>query len=499
MRLSLVRRRDQFLRARASAHSPCSLRLPLDGVSVSMSASAARAVPAVEPAHSAGRSTKSANSPDWAQPLLSQLPEPTGCLSFVTDGVGVVGWGSWATLRMTGRDAARQIEAWFAVQVEVIRGIDATADPICFVSLGFAPSDESVAVIPAVAVTRDEFSTRVTGPGRPISTTPLVAHGDEPRPSLRTPPGSLPGSLTMPTPMPIAAPGQVSYADSDLSATEFMTAVAQVVARIRAGEAEKVVLAHGLTAFTEFPVDERFLLQHLAERYPSCSVFAVDGLLGASPEMLIRRRGRSITSRVLAGTAWPDRAHDAAGSTQADPPLSAGSAEPASTHDVAIDLLASAKDLEEHMFAVRSVAEVLGPLTAHLDVPDGPSTLELANLTHLATDISGTLNATDPAPSALALAAALHPTAAVGGTPTDVATALIAELEPAPRGRYAAPVGWINARGDGDFAIALRCALVESTSVTMVSGCGIVADSDPASEAREAQVKMLPIRDALEG
>ena len=129
-------------------------------------------------------------------------------------------------------------------------------------------------------------------------------------------------------------------------------------------------------------------------------------------------------------------------------------------------------------------------------MPDRPTPLELANLTHLSTDITGRLG--EIAPTALELAARLHPTAAVGGSPTPVARQVIRELEPMNRGRYAAPVGWIDGRGDGEFAIALRCAQVDGRTVRLLAGCGIVADSDPETEAREAQIKMVPIRHALE-
>jgi menaquinone-specific isochorismate synthase len=158
--------------------------------------------------------------------------------------------------------------------------------------------------------------------------------------------------------------------------------------------------------------------------------------------------------------------------------------------------MVSQKDLAEHAFAVESVARTLRGLVSDLDVPSSPHPLQLANLTHLATDISGTLAADGP--SALELAALLHPTAAVGGTPTHIARQVIRELEPAPRGRYAAPVGWLSASGDGEFAIALRCASISGHTVRMIAGCGIVAGSDADAEAREAQIKMIPIRDALE-
>jgi menaquinone-specific isochorismate synthase len=163
---------------------------------------------------------------------------------------------------------------------------------------------------------------------------------------------------------------------------------------------------------------------------------------------------------------------------------------------VTADLMHSAKDVAEHAYAVRSVSEVLAAACDHLDVPARPAPLELANLTHLSTDITGRLG--DFAPTALELAARLHPTAAVGGSPTQAARQLIRELEPMNRGRYAAPVGWLDGRGDGEFAIALRCAQINGRTVRLMAGCGIVADSDPQTESREAQIKMIPIRDALE-
>jgi menaquinone-specific isochorismate synthase len=447
--------------------------------------------------------------------LLALLPRPVGGLSFVTGGEGawdgLVGWGEHASLRVTGADAATQISRWFRDQVAALDVTDTVtipgSGPVCFVSLGFAPTDESVAIIPQVVFGRRD--------GRSLVTT--IGTADP----------------AVPVPQPVTAPGQVRYSDTELSTTDFMAAVEVAVGRIRAGLAAKVVLAHGLTASTEFPVDERFLLTRLAARYPSCAIFAVDGLVGASPELLMRRCGRSVSSRVLAGTAWPERglAEDvvmpggssesaaggsygaaARGSGDAVPVRGAGNAaapvgapdaaaaDSAGMHRVAADLMASAKDLAEHRFAAESVARALEPLTSTLDVPPAPSVLELANLTHLATDISGELAAdAETAPTALDLAALLHPTAAVGGTPTAVATEMIAELERAPRARYAAPVGWLDTRGDGDFAIALRCAAVAGRSVTMTAGCGIVAESDPVTEAREAQIKMVPIRDALEG
>ncbi len=382
--------------------------------------------------------------------LVTAAPASTGTLCFLHNGDGLLGWGVHASTAVAGPGAAAAIKEWFDEQTAELAVADDVgipgSGPVAFVSLGFDDSDISVAVIPALLLGRRDgvtFSTVIGAPG-----------------------------LT--TPSPIRPPGRISYSDASLSVAGFTSAVAVATARIAAGELEKVVLAHDLAATTENEVDERFLLRELAWAYPSCFTYSVDGLVGASPEMLIRRIGGTLLSRVLAGTAWPEHAGEA----------------------VADGLMASRKDLSEHHFAVRSVARTLSTVADRLTVPEAPHPLALANLTHLATDITGTMPSAGP--DALTLAAILHPTAAVGGTPSEVALSVIRELEPLPRGRYAAPVGWLDTAGDGEFAIALRCAAVDGRSVRMMAGCGIVADSDPDTEAREAQVKMIPIRDALE-
>ena len=402
-----------------------------------------------------GTGSSPESSTDSSAALLSRLPRPTGSVCFVRGGDGLVGWGVHARYSTTGPGAAGRIQEWFDEVRAGLRVSDPIGEPgtgpLAFVSLGFDDSDVAVAVIPQVVVGHTAaggFVTRIGVPG----------------------PDPAAGSAAE----PVRSPGRISYADADLSVAGFTTAVAAATERIRRGELEKVVLAHDLVATAERPVDERLLLRRLAAAYPGCWTFDVEGLVGASPELLIRRQGRLIASRVLAGTAWPEHSDDA----------------------VAAGLLHSSKDVAEHAYAVRSVSEVLAPVCVELDVPARPAPLELANLTHLSTDITGRLG-TFP-PTALELAARLHPTAAVGGSPTDTARQVIRELEPMSRGRYAAPVGWVDGRGDGEFAIALRCAQVNGRSVRLLAGCGIVADSDPETEAREAQIKMIPVRDALE-
>ncbi|MCW2868150.1 MAG: isochorismate synthase, partial [Marmoricola sp.] len=191
-----------------------------------------------------------------------------------------------------------------------------------------------------------------------------------------------------------------------------------------------------------------------------------------------------VTSRVLAGTIrrTGDESRDAA---------------------LAGQLARSSKDLEEHEYAVRSVAEALAPYCSSTNVPEVPFVLHLPNVMHLATDVAGVVHdGPDGRPegqgaTVLELAAALHPSAAVGGTPTKVAVELIAEIEGMQRGRYAGPVGWMDAAGDGEFGIALRSAELTGPQVRLFAGCGVVASSDPASELAEAQAKFLPVRDAL--
>jgi menaquinone-specific isochorismate synthase len=249
------------------------------------------------------------------------------------------------------------------------------------------------------------------------------------------------------------------------------------VARINAGELEKVVLARDLVATGQQDVDVRWPLRRLAEGYPMCWTFHVDGLFGATPEMLVRRERGLVTSRVLAGTIrrTGDDAHDLG---------------------LAAALARSSKDLEEHEYAVRSVADALDPHCSSMNVPEAPFVLHLPNVMHLATDVAGVVHDAQTV-SSLQLAEALHPSAAVGGTPTATATDLISEIEGMDRGRYAGPVGWMDAAGDGEWGIALRSAEIAGPTVRLFAGCGIVGDSDPEAELAESQAKFVPVRDAL--
>jgi menaquinone-specific isochorismate synthase len=395
-------------------------------------------------------------------PLLDLLPDAHGT-AWVRRGEGLVGWGEAAVLRPSGPERFAEARAWWEdlARTAVVR--DEVAEPgsglVCFGSFAFADSPgDSVLVVPEVVVGRRGDVTWVTT----MSTAGITAH-----------PPLAPHHE-------VDEPQDVTFADGALSGTAWESVVAEAVRRINAGELEKVVLARDLVATAADDVDVRWPLRRLAQDYPMCWTFHVDGLFGATPEMLVRRERGLVTSRVLAGTIRRT------GDDDRDLALAA-------------TLARSSKDLEEHEYAVRSVAEALAPHCTSTNVPEAPFVLHLPNVMHLATDVAGVAGdpgTTDHA-SSLTLAEALHPSAAVGGTPTASATALISEIEGMDRGRYAGPVGWMDASGDGEWGIALRSAEVDGPRVRLFAGCGIVADSDPEAELAEAQAKFVPVRDAL--
>jgi menaquinone-specific isochorismate synthase len=390
---------------------------------------------------------------------LVRLLPPTDGLAWIRRGDGLVAGGEVIRAEF---DCIREAGLWweaYAARIDHSRDLPEVpgSGPLAFGSFVFDPehsTERSVLVVPEWIVGRRYGRSWLTRLGHR-----LPEQLDEPEPE------SAPHS-----------PGQVRYADGSMPGPAWESVVAQAVEHIRAGALEKVVLARDLIATAERPIDPRWLVGQLARAYQLCWTHLVDGLVGASPEMLVRRESGLVTSRVLAGTI--QRTADA----DMDRALA--------TH-----LSRSSKDLGEHEYAVASVAQALAPYCSGMNVPEAPYVLELPNVFHLATDVTAVAK---PGASSLALADALHPTAAVCGTPTDAARDLIREIENLDRGRYSGPVGWIDAQGDGEWAIALRCGRIEGNTAQLYAGCGVVADSDPESELTESIAKLVPMRDALE-
>jgi isochorismate synthase len=261
----------------------------------------------------------------------------------------------------------------------------------------------------------------------------------------------------------------------------FEEAVAAAVERIRAGDLEKVVLAREVTAEAPTAHDPGALFEALRELFPSCFCFC-DGspegaFLGASPELLARRRGAGVATVALAGSTRR-------------------SADPAVDDHLGEQLLHSAKDRSEHEIVARRIERTLRPRSVWVETDAEPVLIKVANIQHLATPIHAYF--ADPV-SALELAALLHPTPAVGGEPREASLELIDELEGMDRGWYAGPVGWMDAAEDGEFCVALRSALLRDRVAHLYAGGGIVADSDPAAELAETEIKLEALLPLLAG
>ncbi len=395
-----------------------------------------------------------------ATDLLSLLPDDSP-VSWLRRGEGLVGYGVAASIRTSGPTRFSDANKWWLETTGHADVEDLVLEPgtglVCFGAFAFSdePGD-SVLAVPSVIVGRRGDVAWLT----------TITVGE-------------PADVAVGPVAPPEAPGPVTFGDGALDGEKWMAVVADAVARINSGALEKVVLARDLVATTDGEIDVRWPLARLAAEYPMCWSFHVDGLFGATPELLVRRERGLVTSRVLAGTIR--RTND-------------------DEHDLALagTLARSSKDLEEHEYAVRSVAEALEPHCSSMNVPEAPFVLHLPNVMHLATDVAGVVHDAGEVTS-LQLVEALHPSAAVGGTPTPVAMALIDEIEGMDRGRYAGPVGWMDQDGDGEWGIALRSGELSGSTVRLFAGCGIVGDSDPAAELAESQAKFVPVRDALTG
>jgi menaquinone-specific isochorismate synthase len=378
--------------------------------------------------------------------------------SWIRGADGFIAFGTYKTHTVSGKKRFADASTWWKNELsrlEIKNNVHGVGTgPILFASFSFDENESSVLTIPEIVVAQKNGKSWITWIG---TTQPEITK------QIITPVGL-----------------NLTWIEGALSNEEWSAAVEKSVSKIKSGALEKVVLARDEVANSDKAIDPAALIQSLESEYPSTWLFLVDNLIGATPELLVRLSKSLVTSRVLAGTIRRT------GDEERDLAL-AGS------------LAKSSKDLEEHEYAVRSVAEALEPFASSTNVPDAPFVLHLPNVMHLATDVTGVINDSASKVDIFKLIAALHPSAAVCGTPTDAARNLISELESMNRARYAGPVGWIDAHGDGEMGIALRCGefSADQKSIRLFAGCGIVAGSSADQELAESQAKLLPMRSAL--
>lgn len=373
---------------------------------------------------------------------------------------GMIAVGETISFEILGQERFSRAHRWWRDLVansKVNDQVKATGTgAFAFASFGFrAQPTPSVLIVPRIVIGKTDGKNWIT-----------TSDGTDPNQALL--------ELKKPHLAP-TGPGAIEISGGSLPESTWGKIVDDLVARIDRGDIDKVVLARDLVVKTQNEIDVRYIVENLANTFPDCWTYYIDGLVGATPEMLLRKRGNEIISRVLAGTITQNKDADNNEILQAK-------------------LLTSDKDQHEHDYAVQSVSAALAVHCTDLFVPQSPTVLQLANVAHLSTEVTAVVADNSPA---LVLAGSLHPTAAVCGTPTERARDLIAEVEGMDRGRYAGPVGWIDGNGDGDLGLAIRCAQVGTNSLRLYAGCGVVAGSTSESEIAESAAKFKAILNAL--
>lgn len=374
---------------------------------------------------------------------------------FTRGSAGLAGRGEAMRLGWSpgGDGPARVTAALDAIEVDDEVGRPGSG-PVGFATLPFDPGKPGEIVVPRLVIGRAEDGTRWL--------------------TTIDPPGRAPLDLLAP-----AAPvddGRRFEVVAGRSPAAWCDAVARATGEIRAGGLDKVVLAREVTVTADRPIDPAVVLARLRTAFPGCWLSAVDGVVGASPELLVARHGDVVRSHPLAGTT-------------------ARGGDPTADARLAARLLASTKNRTEHQITIDEVHETLLPWCSYLDAEAEPSIVAVANVQHLGTLVEGRLS--DPAPSVLELVQALHPTPAVCGRPREPALRLIARLEEMDRGPYAGPVGWVDGRGNGEWAVNIRGAAIVGPTARLRAGNGIVADSDPRTELAETQAKLQALLGVL--
>jgi menaquinone-specific isochorismate synthase len=376
--------------------------------------------------------------------------------AFLSDKQGLIGWGEALRLEASGPNRILDLDAQWRELVsnaEVTNEVNLSGSGlICFGSIAFSDKSlsTSILVIPNVIVGKQDEKLWLT-----------TVNIDEAKALELI---SFDSTFTSAT----FEPGQITP-------DQYILNVERAVEEIAAKNIEKVVLARDLKASVSESFNINPVLRKLEKKFDSCYIYSVDGLFGASPELLVKVERQQFSARVLAGTAG--RGTD-----------------PGVDQAIGAALFDSPKNRSEHKFAIDSLVSSLEQFTDQIEVDDKPFSIALPNLWHLASDVRALLNSDA---SSLQVVNALHPSAAVAGTPRDKALEVIEAIESVDRGRYAGPVGWLGADGDGVWAIALRGAQLEHSVLTAFAGCGIVAESDAQAELAEAVLKFKPIVDAL--
>ena len=380
--------------------------------------------------------------------------------AFLTQGEGLIGFGEELRLEASGPNRIDDLNQAWQDLVKATEIEDELAIPgsglIAFGTIAFSDHSAatSVLVIPKVILGQRSGQLWIT----------LVNT-------------SLEEALTLISETKESEAEHLRFEAGQISTDQFKTNIANALTKIEEHSVEKVVLARDIVSNVTKDFDNPSALKYLAINFESCFTYSVDGLFGASPELLVKVSHSQVSARVLAGTAG--RGTD-----------------PGVDQAIGQALTSSQKNLDEHKYAIDSLVSALAELAENIDADETPFSLALPNLWHLASDVHAVLKADS---SSLQVVKALHPSAAVAGTPRDKALELIQEIEQLDRGRYAGPVGWIGADGDGAWAIALRGAQIDKTNslIRAFAGCGIVAGSTPDAELAETNLKFKPILDAL--
>jgi menaquinone-specific isochorismate synthase len=407
---------------------------------------------------------------------------------------GLVGYGELTRFNASGPERFLEADIWWRhliLEAEITDHVEIPGTgPVAFGSFAFSKMSPHVSrlIVPEMVVgIRDgrAWATQLTFDDAELTEAGVLAaldrwlSGGEPNGE-----DSAAGGSDVGLSPDALSPDGAYLSRGSLSETDWMQAVSNGVAEIRAGKLEKLVLARDVVANLPAGVNAAEVLRQLAARYRECWTYGVDGLVGATPEMLIQVEGRTAQARVLAGTLDRRDAEGVDGSPMA----------------YAERVLAgSEKQRHEHEIAIDSLTRQLAPFSEAMNSHSEPFILELPNVWHLASDVKAELaDIEGHVPTCLALINALHPTAAVCGTPTLVAGALIRKLEHLDRGPYAGPVGWLDAAGNGEWGIALRGAVIEdANTVRLYAGCGIVEGSQPEAELAETWAKFRPMLEAL--